>query len=457
MAYLSVAGFVTSKLAPSLEDADALRFLILFLYSVAGADHYSVMMSGTSPFTFGNSPSYHSSSYLPKLEANFMRDFSCCGMTLPSLHDLLQHYEEAHAQKISPPVKSNAAEQPQLPNARAAVATNAAATVQQQPAQQGSFTPIAPAQTSAPPSQAQQNQSRASAFSSNVHAISDMDTLGDMEMEMDDMDPVEETTPPKPYPQQQQPNNHSPQPRYNQPRQPRLSQLNMNLMQGHQGLRNSTPTTPVTQGRQGLPFQNNPTVSSVNTPTLMSNPMQQQFQDLSGQYRSTPDSSAPGTPADLDECIMSGIGDMSMQNNPHLMGTTTQSLGLGGFGANNDMLDLCIDEPAKRLFSPTGGYGSQNQHYAHTRLGSGQYGPNSDIARRIREQQMLAGVPDTTAGMMPNDEPKPFRCPVIGCEKAYKNQNGLKYHKSVSKTSTGIKGPACLTDFVARSQQPAAS
>jgi transcription factor SFP1 len=97
------------------------------------------------------------------------------------------------------------------------------------------------------------------------------------------------------------------------------------------------------------------------------------------------------------------------------------------------MLDLCIDEPAKRLFSPTGGYGNQNQQYAHMRLGSGQYGPNSDIARRIREQQMLAGVPDTTAGMMPNDEPKPFRCPVIGCEKAYKNQNGLKYHKSVSR------------------------
>ena len=71
----------------------------------------------------------------------------------------------------------------------------------------------------------------------------------------------------------------------------------------------------------------------------------------------------------------------------------------------------------------------------HTRLGNAQYGPNSEIARRIREQQMLAGVPDTAAGMLPNDEPKPFRCPVIGCEKAYKNQNGLKYHKTVSQLS----------------------
>lgn len=66
----------------------------------------------------------------------------------------------------------------------------------------------------------------------------------------------------------------------------------------------------------------------------------------------------------------------------------------------------------------------------HTKLGNAQYGPNSEIARRIREQQMLAGVPDTTTGILSNDEPKPFRCPVIGCEKAYKNQNGLKYHKT---------------------------
>ena len=27
------------------------------------------------------------------------------------------------------------------------------------------------------------------------------------------------------------------------------------------------------------------------------------------------------------------------------------------------------------------------------------------------------------------EEHRPFKCPVIGCEKTYKNQNGLKYHK----------------------------
>lgn len=179
---------------------------------------------------------------------------------------------------------------------------------------------------------------------------------------------------------------------------------------------------------------NNPSVSAVNTPTLTGNPMQQQFQDIHGQqYHATPDSSTPGTPAELDDNIIDGMDDMSMQNNPFYL-NQSQNFNYGAFG-NNDMLDLCIDEPAKRLFSTTGGFNpqsqSQSQSQGHMRLGSGQYGPNSDLARRIREQQMLAGLPDTTTGLMPHDEPKPFRCPVIGCEKAYKNQNGLKYHKSV--------------------------
>lgn len=34
---------------------------------------------------------------LPRLEANFCKDFSCCGINLPNLHDLVQHYEDSHA------------------------------------------------------------------------------------------------------------------------------------------------------------------------------------------------------------------------------------------------------------------------------------------------------------------------------------------------------------------------
>ncbi|EDO19359.1 hypothetical protein Kpol_1002p4 [Vanderwaltozyma polyspora DSM 70294] len=34
--------------------------------------------------------------YLPNLEKQYCKDYSCCGLSLPSLHDLLRHYEEAH-------------------------------------------------------------------------------------------------------------------------------------------------------------------------------------------------------------------------------------------------------------------------------------------------------------------------------------------------------------------------
>lgn len=365
-----------------------------------------------------------------------MRDFSCCGLTLPSLHDLLQHYEEAHAQKTSQPSKPTSTEEPPMPDSRAAIATNSAASIQhevqrqqQQQQQPGNFKSIAPAQNIQQPNGNQQVQQRSGGFSGTLQTIPDMDTVEDMEMDdIDDMD--EKTPPPNLYTQAAM--HQSPHTQYNPTAQPRLPQLNMSMMQGHQGLRNSTPSTPTAQGRPGASLYNNP-ASSVNTPTLTGNPMQQQFQDVQTQYQATPESSAPGTPGELDESLMDGMDDMSMQNNPLFMNNPNQNFNFGAYGMNNDMLDLCIDEPAKRLFSVNGGYTPQGQPQGHMRLGSGQYGPNSDLARRIREQQMLAGLPDTTTGLMPHDEPKPFRCPVIGCEKAYKNQNGLKYHKSVSK------------------------
>jgi len=364
-----------------------------------------MMMAGTSPFAF-QSPSYHSSSYLPKLEANFMKDFSCCGLTLPTLHDLLQHYEEAHAQKD--PVGMDSA-QPTVPDTRAALAANTANQVQQE-AQQRSMQGSA-FNTAVQPMGQQMPQR--SGLSNTLQTVPDMDTVEDMEMDMDDGN--ETTPPPNLYTRSSA--TTSPQTQFATMQQPQIPQLNTTMMQGHQQYRQSAPNTPVATSR-GPAFNNAP---------LSANPMQQ-FQDLQNPYRHTPDSSAPGTPGELDESLMAGMDDMSMQN--PLFGNDAFGNNFG-YGMNNDMIDLCIDEPAKRLFQQNHRPGQQaNGNGAHSRLGSGQYGPNSDIARTIRERQVAAGLPDTTTNMLPHEEPKPFRCPVIGCEKAYKNQNGLKYHKS---------------------------
>ena len=402
----------------------------------------SIIMAGTSPFTY-NSPSYHSSSYLPKLEANFMRDFSCCAITLPSLHDLLQHYEECHAQQAPPTLQrtSQSNQSSQQPNSKAAIAAGAAAAVQQQAQQQqqqsipnSNAKPIpnssgSGAQTSSQPPR-QPPQTQTGAFTKTpLQAVQDMDAVEDMEMD-DDMGDNMKTPPPPAYQQMQLP--QQPQMQFGQPGSARvpplsLNTLNMvNALQSHQGLRTSQPTTPVS-GRPGHPYQNNPTVSSVNTPTLSTHPLHQ-------HYRHTPDSSAPGTPGEVDEDFAGNLpGDMPIPGNSQYL--QHQNPGFGGFGGlgfgnGNDMLDLCIDEPAKRLFSPNGGFNTAQQ-YAQFRLGGGQYGPNSELAKRIREQQMMVGIGEGSAGMLPGEEIKPFRCPVIGCEKAYKNQNGLKYHKTV--------------------------
>ncbi|OOQ87689.1 C2H2 transcription factor [Penicillium brasilianum] len=353
-----------------------------------------IIMTGTSPFTF-QSPSFHSSSYLPKLEANFMRDFSCCGVTLPTLHDLLQHYEEAHATK-SP----NQGHRPSQGENRAALA--AAAIAQQQSQQHGNQgRGLQPDRTL--------DMSRKMGQTPSALQHVDLDTMDDMELDdpMGDADAATSQL----FSSQLHDGGQGGFGNSNQG-----SQLNLGMLPSHQGFNTpSQPGTPIGSARP-LSLSNNPTVSSVNTPTLMANPLQ------NSQFRNTPDSSGPGTPAEIDESVVGGFGDLTMQQN--VMGQNQMQY--GRYPVNNDMVDLCIDEPAKRLFSPSGGMGTPNAHF---KLSGAQYGPNSDIARRIREQQLLAGVPDTTS-ILPNEEPKPFRCPVIGCEKAYKNQNGLKYHKA---------------------------
>lgn len=46
-------------------------------------------------FTAGSPPAAYNA-YLPNLEKQYCKDYSCCGLSLPGLHDLLRHYEEAH-------------------------------------------------------------------------------------------------------------------------------------------------------------------------------------------------------------------------------------------------------------------------------------------------------------------------------------------------------------------------
>ena len=399
-------------------------------------------MQGTSPFAYQSSPSFHSSSYLPKLEANFMRDFSCCDLTLPSLHELLQHYEEHHTDQVPPSLQKRNANAP--PDRKAALAAGAAIAIkgqgraQQQPQQpdlsqiglaqagaQRSSTPVTPRSTQ------QQAQTVTRGFEPMQNpTLQDEDTMGDMELDDDPIGPSTNLRQAQ-YPMQN-PAMITQRSQFGQPASSRVPPLDMNALssqQQHPGIRKSQPTTPMSACRNGNFYQNNPTVSSVNTPTLTTHPGGHSLQQ---QYY-TPDSSAPGTPGELDGDLMGNLGNMSMENMQFMQ--NQNQYGGYGYANGNEMPGMCIEEqyisePAKSLLSLNGGFNGPQQPPTSSavQLGDGQYSENSELARTIREQQKLAGVPDPSVD---GGVPKPFHCPVLGCEKAYKNQNGLKYHKSV--------------------------
>ena len=337
----------------------------------------SIMMQGSSPFTGQHqSPSFHSGSYLPKLEANFMRDFTCCGKMLANLHDLLQHYEESHAESSpSNTMNNNFTQfsgrgfQPSAPG------TPGQTTARPSPTQLGQHMP-----GSGMPlmGAAQQNQNlndgdlSAAALGGNdeMDAVADMEMDDAMGMDLDDSQQRMQQTR-QMFGQQQRP------------------QLNMETSGITQGLRTSQPTTPAAAS---FGFQHNPTVSSVNTPTL---------------------ATAQGQMADMDHM------DEDLPGQP--MGGGAADIGDGTMNGTNNY----INDPARNLFSqgaafPTGGNRTIQAQLAQLGITNGQQmDPQSNALLVQRLRSMISA-----------EEHKPFKCPVIGCEKAYKNQNGLKYHKS---------------------------
>jgi len=369
------------------------------------------MMAGTSPAAFNNqSPSYHSSSYLPKLEANFMKDFACCGLTLASLHDLLQHFEEVHAG--APPSRTPQAMPSGLPGANGISSVGIAPGQSQNQGEPATHTQHGFHPRSGSIGGFRSQRLGSDGFSrTNLSTVQDMDTLEDMEM--DDVDAglatIEET--PSGFGGQQS------QFAQNQSHLPPLNINMANTMQNHQGLRTSTPTTPAAP--QQFNLQNNPTVSSVNTPSLGTAPTPNTYNLTS------PESSHPSTPAELDMDFVSTF-------NQPMMGVPGMDMNFGnnGFATGVPGFDGTIDQPGKRLFSKQGAGLSQQQLQAafkNYQLGNGD---QTELARRLREQALLNGA-NVPQFPFP-EEVKPFKCPVIGCEKAYKNQNGLKYHKQVS-------------------------
>jgi transcription factor SFP1 len=342
-----------------------------------------------------------------------MRDFTCCDRTWPTLHDLLQHYEENHT--TAPSNKNLDAfgvgqASARGPASRATPSTPSGGRLQQaaQPIQGfqqahgmgtlGGGMGVGGIGQMMRHQQHQQNPAGVQKSHALSHINDEMDTVGEMEldetvghMDMDDNQRTIQQTR-QLFGQQQRPQLH----------------LNSSGLP-RQALRTSQPPTPAAAS---FGFQNNPTVSSVNTPTLTT----QQGLPQRGQF---------GDNVEEDDAVPG----MPMKMNLANMGLNTQLGGLN-FGAMGT-----IDDPAKRLYSP----GGTTQMTSQQRVFDQQLQLQQQLQQQLQAMNLdLSQLPPGTDPAMvlqqmtalmipPNEEPKPFRCPVIGCEKAYKNQNGLKW------------------------------
>lgn len=368
-----------------------------------------------------------------------MRDFRCCDRTWPTLHDLLQHYEEHHhanpnMQMSSPqanhlnrsglfptstPRSNNRSLQPNTSvgpnqNGMSGMGMQMSGQAGQQNRQFGGIGGTGMNMGGISSMMRQQQSSIPGTPTQSQLSMSDeLDAVGDMEM--DDMMDVDDSQRTMQQTRQM----------FGQQQRPQL-QLNSSGLAGfnQQALRTSTPTTP---GANGFGFQNNPTVSSVNTPTLGNPPFRGQFQ------QDTSNMTTP--PGEMMEDDMSGMPKMSPLSSLNLnlnglngLGAAQFGMGFGNSNGNNLNNNFgTISDPGKQLFSPGGGQNLLTPEQQNVQQQFAQFGidvtmlpPGTDLQALLQQLSPLAI----------QEEHKPFKCPVIGCEKAYKNQNGLKYHKT---------------------------
>lgn len=357
-------------------------------------------MTGTSPFQNGSmhSPSLHSSSYLPRLEANFWSNLRCCDTGFSDLHELLQHYEDVHQQapstfphRMSHPSSGRFRRKSSFLNGanQGQIANN----------QQRGFYPSTEFDSNRSGQHLQDGVGKPFG-TPGLSAVPDMDTIGEMEMdyEQDGSNGLGQGTP------------------FNNQRPPPINSNLANAMNVQSGNTSSTVPTPTT-ARQTNP--SNPMMSSMNTPSFAANTPHQQRpnQVLPDGLNSSNNRRDVQMPAN------------SSMYNPHVLSSLNNDMSALDFSAARhgngaDMIDLCINDPARALFSDGGVIDpAQSMHFGFV---NGAATNPDDPAGAMPSPHTVAA-----RALLPGEEERPFKCKVIGCEKAYKNANGLRYHEKV--------------------------
>ncbi|VUG20115.1 DEBR0S6_08284g1_1 [Brettanomyces bruxellensis] len=360
----------------------------------------------------------NSSSYLADLEANYCKDYSCCGQLLPTLHDLLRHYEEMHIQQE--PVVETPRAHPMNGNGMDAVSTNEVFLNPQD--EVGGFGQ-------------EQGEGKLERGANVGQGRNQGGQMQNNQMQNNQMQ------------------NNQLQNNQMQNNQMQNNQLQNNQMQNDQlQIDQNQQTASNNYGEDAemqideFSFDQVPALTTGQSPVGLEE--QFQFQDTPGAAGSLFGSGFPlvddghqvGSPLGGASFFGGGLATgasagastgTSIGGAPGGSGSSTGNQAGGHTGnqvppgkallhkhPGTSKRDIATGND--RFRHPAPQQHSQQKNY---RLGGFTNTPDEEM------EDVCIDDPARRLYVAERDEDRPFKCPVIGCDKNYKNQNGLKYHR----------------------------
>ena len=310
-----------------------------------------------------------------RIESTFCRNFTCCGRALDDLHDLLQHYEECHV----------CFEDDEIP----AMVADDEMDTQSSPGSDGT-TPATNATTSAATSPTASPASRGAAELKRVRPLGAAVTAGPNTTSTPAAEDLDNS-----------------------------SAFDTAVMRSPSVNRGKKRAFTQSGGTSGVMGAN----QSLHR-ALVEGGIGRRVNMPGGVYSpsspfSTPGNSRPGTPTidSENEAFFGSAAQPSVFSN----------LSLRTNGVEEQQLPSCAPP---NLFFPTS---ANNQPAASNRPAKRERFTTATTPTTTPGTPTTSASASSTAASTPADSPaaehRPYKCPAPGCDKAYKQMNGLKYHR----------------------------
>ncbi|VEU20190.1 DEKNAAC100967 [Brettanomyces naardenensis] len=363
--------------------------------------------------SIGMMASPNNSSYLADLEANYCKDYSCCGQLLPTLHDLLRHYEEMHIQQ-EPTVEAPRA-RPINGNGLDAVSTNEV-FLKAEGSNSSNNQITQTVQNGSSPSQSQTTSTQKSVLPTQSF-------MDGSQMQIDEFS-------------------------FDQPATG-ASGLD-DQFQFQQGA--ASDLTGDLTGNTDL--GNAASLFSAPFPSLVDDQNQQGQQNQQGGQQVQPnqfqglgprDESPFGTKSEANAFFQQN--QQSLQPQP-MQQQSSQIRSRHGKAIQRDLMNHQQQLQSQRRqqhvqHSHNAQHSQRQQQQQQQQLrqqqqqqqqqSQQQQQQQSQYSESSQDEEMEDDVciddPARRLYVSEQNEDRPFKCPVIGCDKNYKNQNGLKYHR----------------------------